>query len=86
MEFVLNKALRDLDAHTAYLTPSAFNEMRVRTRGEFGGLGLEVTMRDSVVYVVAPIDDTPRRAALSAQPQSRPAAECPCRQKRCSMA
>lgn len=67
MEFALNKALRDMDAHTAYLTPSAFNEMRVRTRGEFGGLGLEVTMRDSVVYVVAPIDDTPAsRAGMKA--------------------
>jgi C-terminal peptidase prc len=67
MEFALNKALRTMDAHTGYLSPSAFNEMRVRTRGEFGGLGLEVTMRDDTVYVVAPIDDTPAfRAGMKA--------------------
>jgi len=67
MEYALNKALSTMDAHTAYLSPAVYKEMRVRTRGEFGGLGLEVTMRDGVVYVVAPIDDTPAsRAGMKA--------------------
>jgi carboxyl-terminal processing protease len=67
MDEALNLALRELDAHTAYLSPNAFREMRVRTRGEFGGLGLEVTMEDSLVKVVTPIDDTPaERAGMQA--------------------
>ena len=59
----LNTALQSLDAHTAYLTPEAEREMEVRTTGEFGGLGLEVTMEDGFVKVVSPIDDTPAQRA-----------------------
>lgn len=63
VESALNIALRELDAHTAYLTPNAYSELTVRIRGEFGGLGLEVTMEDDAVKVVAPIDDTPAQRA-----------------------
>lgn len=67
LDEALNLALRGLDAHTAYLSPNAFKEMRVRTKGEFGGLGLEVTMEDGLVKVVAPIDETPAaRAGMEA--------------------
>ena len=59
----LNGALQTLDAHTAYLTPEAEIDMRVRISGEFGGLGLEVTMEDGLVKVVSPIDDTPAERA-----------------------
>jgi len=63
----LNIALRGLDAHTAYLNPDAYREMQVRTEGKFGGLGLEVTMGEGAVRVVAPIDDTPaQRAGMQA--------------------
>jgi len=65
MDEALNIALRGLGAHTAYLTPSAYREMQVRTRGEFGGLGLEVTMDADAeaVRVVSPIDETPAQRA-----------------------
>ncbi len=59
ISLALNTALQTLDAHTAYLTPEAERDMRVRISGEFGGLGLEVTMEDGLVKVVSPIDDTP---------------------------
>ena len=48
-----------LDPHSSYLTPKEFQDMQVQTRGEFGGLGIEVTMEDGVVKVIAPIDNTP---------------------------
>jgi carboxyl-terminal processing protease len=51
--------LSHLDPHSAYLPPDVYREMKVRTRGEFGGIGIEVTMEDGLVKVVAPIDDTP---------------------------
>src|SRR6201986_1433504 len=57
--------LNGLDPHSAYLSPKSFRDMQVQTRGEFGGLGIEVTMDpDSrVIKVVAPIDDTPAAKA-----------------------
>ena len=51
--------LASLDPHSAYLTPEAFNELKVGTKGEFGGLGIELSMKNGVPTVVAPIEDTP---------------------------
>ncbi|MHB8453783.1 MAG: S41 family peptidase [Acidiferrobacterales bacterium] len=51
--------LAGLDPHSAYLDPEAFKELRVGTEGQFGGLGIEVTMEDGFVKVVSPIDDSP---------------------------
>ena len=51
--------LGSLDPHSAYLTPEAFDELKVGTRGEFGGLGIELSMKRGVPAVVAPIEDTP---------------------------
>ncbi|MFP1683748.1 S41 family peptidase [Alloalcanivorax sp. C16-1] len=59
--------LMELDPHSAYLTPDQFEDLQSSTTGEFGGLGLEVTMEDGFVKVVAPIDDSPAsRAGLQA--------------------
>lgn len=51
--------LSALDPHSAYLPPDMYNELQVDTRGSFGGLGIEITMRDDVLTVVSPIEDTP---------------------------
>ncbi|MDO8787604.1 MAG: S41 family peptidase [Sulfuritalea sp.] len=51
--------LRSLDPHSDYLTPEAFRELKVETKGEFGGLGMELTMKNGVPAVVSPIEDTP---------------------------
>ncbi|MBU2583013.1 MAG: PDZ domain-containing protein [Alphaproteobacteria bacterium] len=59
----INGMLSALDPHSAYLSAESFSDMQVQTRGEFGGLGIEVTMEDQVVKVVAPIDDTPAARA-----------------------
>jgi carboxyl-terminal processing protease len=67
IESAINGMLSSLDPHSSYLPPEGFEDMRVQTRGEFGGLGIEVTMEDGFVKVVAPIDDTPAaRAGLKA--------------------
>jgi carboxyl-terminal processing protease len=55
--------LTALDPHSAYLNPKHFRDMQVQTRGEFGGLGIEVTMENGVVKVVSPIEDTPAARA-----------------------
>lgn len=55
----INGMLVSLDPHSGYLDEKDFSEMQVQTRGEFGGLGIEVTMENGVVKVVSPIDDTP---------------------------
>ena len=55
--------LSGLDPHSAYLDPESFNEVRIGTEGQFGGLGIEVTMENGFVKVVAPIDDTPAHKA-----------------------
>ncbi len=61
----INGMLSDLDPHSAYLDQEAFNEMKVGTQGEFGGLGIEVGMEDGFVKVVSPIEDSPAfRAGL----------------------
>lgn len=59
VEAAINGMLTNLDPHSSYLNAKAFQEMRVQTRGEFGGLGIEVTMENGLVKVVSPIDDTP---------------------------
>ena len=51
--------LRTLDPHTSYLTPEFYKEMQVETTGRFGGLGIEITIRDDILTVVTPIEDTP---------------------------
>ena len=55
--------LTGLDPHSSYMDPKSFRDMQIQTRGEFGGLGIEVTMEDGLVKVVAPIDDTPAAKA-----------------------
>lgn len=55
--------LSGLDPHSSYLDPESFKEVRIGTSGEFGGLGIEVTMENGFVKVVAPIDDTPAERA-----------------------
>ena len=55
--------LAGLDPHSSYMDPKSFRDMQVQTRGEFGGLGIEVTMEDGLIKVVAPIDETPAAKA-----------------------
>jgi carboxyl-terminal processing protease len=59
IENAINGMLTALDPHSSYLSPKNFKDMQVQTRGEFGGLGIEVTMENGVIKVVSPIDDTP---------------------------
>ena len=63
IESAINGMLASLDPHSSYLPPKNFEDMRVQTKGEFGGLGIEVTMEDGFVKVVAPIDETPAAEA-----------------------
>ncbi|MGB1027261.1 MAG: S41 family peptidase, partial [Rhodospirillaceae bacterium] len=63
VEAAINGMLTSLDPHSSYLTRKSFDDMRVQTRGEFGGLGIEVTMEEGYVKVVSPIDDTPAARA-----------------------
>ncbi|MEJ0058119.1 MAG: PDZ domain-containing protein [Terricaulis sp.] len=67
MEAAIQGMLSSLDPHSSYLNASEYRDMQVQTRGEYGGLGIEVTMDDGVVRVVSPIDDTPAsRAGIQA--------------------
>ena len=63
IENAINGMLTSLDPHSSYLNAKDFTDMRVQTRGEFGGLGIEVTMENELVKVVAPIEDTPASKA-----------------------
>ena len=63
IEAAINGMLASLDPHSAYLSPKSFRDMQVQTRGEFGGLGIEVTMENGVIKVVSPIDETPAAKA-----------------------
>jgi carboxyl-terminal processing protease len=63
IESAINGMLAGLDPHSSYMDPKSMREMQVQTRGEFGGLGIEVTMEEGLVKVVAPIDDTPAAKA-----------------------
>lgn len=67
IESAINGMLTSLDPHSGYLNKKSFQEMQVQTKGEFGGLGIEVTMENGLVKVVSPIDDTPAfRAGVKA--------------------
>lgn len=59
----INGMLSSLDPHSSYMDPEGTADMKVQTSGEFGGLGIEVTMEDELVKVIAPIDDTPAAKA-----------------------
>ena len=59
IEAAINGMLTSLDPHSSYLAPKDFDDMQVQTRGEFGGLGIEVTQEEGFVKVVSPMDDTP---------------------------
>jgi carboxyl-terminal processing protease len=59
----INGMLTSLDPHSSYMDAAAAQDMRVQTKGEFGGLGIEVTMENELVKVIAPIDDTPAAKA-----------------------
>ncbi|SET40034.1 S41 family peptidase [Oceanicella actignis] len=63
IEAAINGMLTSLDPHSSYLPPDDFDDMRIQTKGEFGGLGIEVTMENGFVKVISPIDDTPAAAA-----------------------
>ncbi len=63
IEAAINGMLSSLDPHSSYLNPESYDGMKVQTRGKFGGLGIEVTMENGFVKVVAPIDDTPAAKA-----------------------
>lgn len=63
VEAAINGMLSSLDPHSSYMNEKAFDEMKIQTKGEFGGLGIEVTMENGLVKVVSPIDDTPAFAA-----------------------
>ena len=63
VESAINGMLAGLDPHSSYMDPKSFRDMQVQTRGEIGGLGIEVTMEDGLVKVVAPIDETPAAKA-----------------------
>jgi carboxyl-terminal processing protease len=63
VESAINGMLSSLDPHSSYLDPEAAKDMRVQTKGEFGGLGIEVTMENELVKVITPIDDTPAARA-----------------------
>src|SRR5882762_1460222 len=67
VEQAINGMLNGLDPHSSYMDPKSFRDMQIQTRGEFGGLGIEVTMEDGLIKVVSPIDETPAaKAAIMA--------------------
>jgi len=70
VEGAINGMLGALDPHSAYLTPESYKELQVDTGGSFGGLGIEITLRDGILTVVSPIEDTPAyRAGIKAGDQ-----------------
>jgi len=67
IEGAINGMVKSLDPHTNYMPPATYKEMQVETTGKFGGLGIEISMRDGILTVVSPIDDTPAfRAGVKA--------------------
>ena len=67
MDSAINGVLQSLDPYSGYMRPKMFEESQTETSGEFGGLGIEVSMEAGVVKVIAPIDDTPAsRAGIKA--------------------
>ena len=70
VEGAITGMLTSLDPHSAYLTPDLYKELQVDTKGSFGGLGIEITLREGVLTVVSPIEDTPaHRAGMKAADQ-----------------
>ncbi len=70
VEGAINGMLGALDPHSAYLTPDSYRELQVDTEGSFGGLGIEITLRDGILTVVSPIEDTPAfRSGVKASDQ-----------------
>ena len=63
MDSAINGVLQSLDPYSAYMSPELFREMQTDTKGEFGGLGIEIGMESGVVKVISPIDDTPAAKA-----------------------
>src|SRR5476651_2704307 len=63
IETAINGMLAGLDPHSSYMDAKSFRDMQVQTRGEFGGLGIEVTMEEGLIKVVTPIDETPAAKA-----------------------
>src|SRR5215813_2433747 len=63
IENAINGMLSWLDPHSSYMNPKTYKDMQIQTKGEFGGLGIEVTMENGVIKVVSPIDDTPASKA-----------------------
>ena len=63
IDSAINGVLQSLDPYSAYMSPELFNEMQTDTRGEFGGLGIEIGMESGLVKVISPIDDTPAEKA-----------------------
>ena len=63
MDSAINGVLQSLDPYSNYMNPKVFEEMQTETSGEFGGLGIEVSMEAGVVKVITPIDDTPASKA-----------------------
>jgi carboxyl-terminal processing protease len=63
IENAINGMLAALDPHSSYMNPKTYKDMQIQTKGEFGGLGIEVTMENGVIKVVSPIDDTPASKA-----------------------
>ena len=63
LEWAINGMLAGLDPHSSYMDPKSLRDMQIQTTGKFGGLGIEVTMEDGLIKVVAPIDDTPAHKA-----------------------
>jgi carboxyl-terminal processing protease len=59
IEGAINGMLRELDPHTSYMPKEAYKEMQVETEGKFGGLGIEISIKDDILTVVSPIEDTP---------------------------
>ena len=63
MDSAINGVLQSLDPYSAYMSPDLFKEMQTDTRGEFGGLGIEIGMEAGVVKVISPIEGTPAEKA-----------------------
>ena len=63
MDSAINGVLQSLDPYSAYMSPELFKSMRTETKGEFGGLGIEIGMESGVIKVISPIDDTPAAKA-----------------------
>jgi carboxyl-terminal processing protease len=59
----INGMLSSLDPHSAYLTPELYKDLQMDTQGRFGGLGIEITVKDGILTVVSPIEDTPAAKA-----------------------